>query len=436
MENIINIKLAGSFLRADSNVLGIQGEANSKKLTIYLSGAWTDCSAVTVFFDDADGAAAAQVLLINADPSKGGNLIADATYQIGVPSEVLRSPGKVLVTFKGFNEQAKEIRKAFKRFEVIENHAVYPASSEPTPTLSEQLVNLITGAFQKLFCKPVNINPENNHWMIWNPNTEQYEDSGISSVNIVDASGNLVTGSITTGYLADKSVTNAKLTDGAVTANKLTDGAVTINKLADRSVATQKIALGAVTGDELADCSVARDKLTQELANTIPNYPWDIDSEDASAGWVLALGTVDKEYRIIHRKIPPDIMDQVNNGAVTVANVNGWQYHMHVSSGHVFAAGTFDLGRQSLSGNEASNKISATFSVPLPFKMVGLNAASVQVQFGERESTYGGVNVHDRWFDTVGGNDCLKFRLERVENDFTGYANVVVTAFISGYKAP
>lgn len=415
MDNIINIKLAGSFLRADSNVLGIQGEANSKKLTIHLSGAWVDCSAITAFFDDADGAAAAQVLLIHADPSKGGNLIADATYQIGVPSEVLRSPGKALLTIKGYNDQAKEIRKAFKKFEVIENHAVYPASSEPTPTLSEQLVDLITGAFRKLFCKPVNINPENNHWMIWNPNTEQYEDSGINSVNIVDASGALVTGSITTAYLADKSVTAGKIADGAVTVDKISNSSVTNSKIADN----------AVTAGKIADRSVTRVKLTADLAGMIPNVQWDGYTQNDDAEWVLVLGGKNGTDKIQYRLLPNNIVNQVNNNKTTVSASNGWLYQVHEASGRVIASGSFDLGSQSLVG--PSGHISAAFSVPLPIRMYH-TVATINAFVGDRSSTYGGITVHSCWCT----NDQLYFQLERVNDTFSGYANVSLTAFICG----
>lgn len=425
MDNIINIQLAGSFLRADSNVLGIQGEANSKKLTIHLNGAWVDCSAITAFFDDADGAAAAQVFLINADPSKGGNLIADATYQIGVPPEALRSPGKAQLTIKGYNDQHNEIRKAFKRFEVIENHAVYPASSEPTPTLAEQLVNLITGAFRKLFCKPVNINPENNHWMIWNPNTEQYEDSGISSVNIVDASGNLVTGSITTAYLADKSVTSAKLADSAVTAGKISDGAVTVDKISKSSVINSKIADNAVTTNKIADRSVTRAKLTADLAGMIPNVQWDGYTQNDDAEWVLVLGGKNGTDKIQYRLLPNNIVDQVNNNRITVSASNGWLYQVHEASGRVIASGSFDLGSQSLPG--PSDKISAAFSVPLPITMYQ-TVATINAFLGERGSTYGGITVHSCWCT----NDRLYFQFERVNDKFSGFANVSLTAFICG----
>lgn len=411
MDNIINIQLAGSFLRADSNVLGIQGEANSKKLTIHLNGAWVDCSAITAFFDDADGAAAAQVLFINADPSKGGNLVADATYQIGVPSEVLRSPGKALLTIKGYNDQHNEIRKAFKRFEVIENHAVYPASSEPTPTLAEQLVNLITGAFRKLFCKPVNINPENNHWMIWNPNTEQYEDSGISSVNIVDASGSLVTGSITTAYLADKAVTSAKLADNAVTAGKISAGAVTASKI--------------------KDYVITKAKIDTDLAVKIPDAVWYADAKRNDTARILALYPIGGQDHIVYREIPTDLLDRINNNKVSVGMSNGWRYQLHEYSLNVFASGYFDLGNQSLVG--ASSHISATFSVPLPFSMSGgtndINAV-LNVYIGDRSSTYGGTTVHDVWCTS----DRLYFRFERVDGTISGYANVAFTAFISGKK--
>ena len=189
MENTIHVTAAGPFLRADSHVLGIQGECNSKRIRLTLTGSWATSLANTVFFDDADGAEAVRIVLLSFDPSLGGNMIAQGVYEFGVPAEAVRSPGRVTMTVRAYDEDGKAVRKAQKAFTVLENHTNYPDPSDPTPSLAEQLQRSIASmavtvaeAIKNIQHEPVKINDGDKHWYVWNPKTGEYEDTGVSAV--------------------------------------------------------------------------------------------------------------------------------------------------------------------------------------------------------------------------------------------------------------
>lgn len=304
MENTIQVTAAGPFLRADSHVLGIQGECNSKRIRLTLTGSWATSLANTVFFDDADGAEAVRIVLLSFDPSLGGNMIAQGVYEFGVPAEAVRSPGRVTMTVRAYDEDGKAVRKAQKAFTVLENHTNYPDPSDPTPSLAEQLQRSIASmavtvaeAIKNIQHEPVKINDGDKHWYVWNPKTGEYEDTGVSAVYYSDAL-KLITGSIDGKYLADNAVETRALADGAVTTPKLAGGAVTTEKLANDSVTYDKLATdsvdagilrkdavttsrlkdGAVTNDKVRDGSLNLCKLAFTLAEaasctlTVENY--------------------------------------------------------------------------------------------------------------------------------------------------------------------
>lgn len=267
MENTIQITAAGPFLRADSHVLGIQGECNSKHIRLTLTGSWADALAVTVFFDDADGAEAARIILLSFDPALGGNMIEQGVYEFGVPAEAVRSPGRAMMTVRAYDEDGKAIRKAQKAFTVLENHTNYPEPADPTPTLAEQLQRSISNmavtiaeAIKNIQHEPVKINDGDKHWYVWNPKTGEYEDTGVSAVYYSDAL-KLITGSIDGTYLADNAVVERTIASGAVTTAKLADGSVTEAKLADGSVTYDKLALDSVDTDILRRDSVRTSRI-------------------------------------------------------------------------------------------------------------------------------------------------------------------------------
>lgn len=267
MENTIQVTAAGPFLRADSHVLGIQGECNSKRIRLTLTGSWATSLANTVFFDDADGAEAVRIVLLSFDPSLGGNMIAQGVYEFGVPAEAVRSPGRVTMTVRAYDEDGKAVRKAQKAFTVLENHTNYPDPSDPTPSLAEQLQRSIASmavtvaeAIKNIQHEPVKINDGDKHWYVWNPKTGEYEDTGVSAVYYSDAL-KLITGSIDGTYLADNAVETRALADGAVTTPKLADGAVTAEKLANDSVGYDQLQVDSVDAGILQKDAVTTSRL-------------------------------------------------------------------------------------------------------------------------------------------------------------------------------
>ncbi|WP_435645290.1 hypothetical protein [Butyricicoccus porcorum] len=257
--NKIRIKLNGSSMWANQSVAGVQGDANAKTLIVNLYGEWRECEAVTLFFDDANGDEAAKVPLLAFDPAVGGNMPAQDEYHVRLPGEAMRYPGKLTMTARGYDEDGNAVRRAVIRLTVLEAHTYYPDPADPSPTMAEQLQTAITQLSRKLddtiaalSAPPAKIDPENNHWLIWNPESAAYEDSGVNAVHIIDAGDVMRTDGITTPYLADGAVTTSKLADIAVSNAKIADGAVTEPKLADGAVSTEKIAAGAVTLDKLS----------------------------------------------------------------------------------------------------------------------------------------------------------------------------------------
>lgn len=238
--------------------------------------------------------------------------------------------------------------------------------------------------------------------------------------------GMIADGAITTDKIKDAAVTTDKIADYAVTRSVIADNAVAADKIRDAAVTSSKIADGAVTTDKISFGAVARDNITSDLALKIPSVPWDGYINDDDASWVLVLSRKDGTDKIRYRKIPTDILDRIDNGAVVCDNANDWDYMLHPKTSFFFASGGFDLGDQSL----GTGKISKAFSVPLPFAIDDDLKASITVAFGKPENTYGGVAIHDYW----AADGRLYFRLERVENSFSGYANIAFTAIISGHK--
>lgn len=249
MNHNINIRISGSSMWEDQPVAGVQGDANARTLEVSLHGEWTDCASVTLFFDDASGNPAAKLLLIRYDPADGGNMVSDNVFHVKLPGEAMLYPGKIVVTARGYDADGNVIRKASRKFVVLENHADYPDPADPTPSRAEQLLALIIKLKDTMLSAiaavshPAYINSENNHWMVWDKETCMYVDSGVSSVHIVDAT-DLLDNGITTGFLADGAVTTGKLADGAATSEKLADGAVTTGKIADGAVTLEKMSSG------------------------------------------------------------------------------------------------------------------------------------------------------------------------------------------------
>lgn len=249
MNHNINIRISGSSMWADQPVAGVQGDANARNLVVSLHGEWKDCVSVTLFFDDANGNPAAKLLLVRYDPADGGNMVSDNVFHVRLPGETMLYPGKIVLTARGYDENGNVIRKASRKFVVLENHADYPDPADPTPSRAEQLLALITKLKDTMLAAisavshPAYINSENNHWMVWDKEACVYVDSGVSSVHIVDAT-DLLDNGITTGFLADGAVTTGKLADGAASSEKLADGAVTTGKIADGAVTLEKVSSG------------------------------------------------------------------------------------------------------------------------------------------------------------------------------------------------
>ena len=104
-------------------------------------------------------------------------------------------------------------------------------------------------------------------------------DANKSKAVITDATGAIVTGTISSAMITDGAVTSAKIADGTIATADLSGGSVTTAKIADsnvtegkiaaNAVTTAKVADGAITSAKILDGTITEDDLSKDVKNKL-----------------------------------------------------------------------------------------------------------------------------------------------------------------------
>ena len=135
--DVIEVKVSCSYLRKDSNLAGVQHEANAKKLRITFDESW-DGYAKTVTFWDAKGLNPVNRVLtadLLEDPAKSTRI-----YICPIPGEAMTEAGFMSFAISGILNGVRQ-RTVGTELEVKASPYVEEAGQpvDPTPTQAEQL---------------------------------------------------------------------------------------------------------------------------------------------------------------------------------------------------------------------------------------------------------------------------------------------------------
>lgn len=137
MDRKIVIEVNGSYIRKDSDVAGVQGEANSTVLNIIFDQSWSGYAKKITFWDSRGENPVERTLTTD--------LLTDITkstldYSVPIPGEPLMYQGTMTFVIDGFVDGARKRSASDKlkvKYSPIADTAEEPA--DPTPTQAEQL---------------------------------------------------------------------------------------------------------------------------------------------------------------------------------------------------------------------------------------------------------------------------------------------------------
>ena len=142
-------------------------------------------------------------------------------------------------------------------------------------------------------------------------------NGAVDTINITSGAvinAHIGNGSVTTSKLADGAVTTSKLADGAVNVNKIANGAVISAKIADGAVDTIKINNGAVTDAKIVSMSAS--KITGVIpSENLPPASATINIVDNLVSWATNEALSANQGRILAEQLVNKL--SINGGTVT-----------------------------------------------------------------------------------------------------------------------